>query len=126
MLKKCYGSVEVTWLDRPAVLEATNKAVRQLASQRPEVLRVILFGSMARDEAVPGSDVDLLVVLADSDRPFLERFSQYRPSGIPVGVDVFPYAEKELEKMLEEENPFIRQALAEGILLYERHKPGSP
>ena len=126
MLKKSYGSVQVTWLDRPAVLAAVISSVHQLAGRKPEVQKVILFGSMARGDAVPGSDVDLLVVLTESGQPFLERISQYLVSGVPVGVDVFPYTEHELAGMLEDGNPFIRQALNEGITLYERVKPNTP
>jgi predicted nucleotidyltransferase len=122
MLKKSYGSVEVTWLDRPAVLEATRKAVRALARRRPEVRRVILFGSMARGDAVPGSDVDLLVVLSECDELFLDRIPRYKPSGIPVGVDVFPYTEAELKRMAEEGNAFVTHALAEGVTLFQRSK----
>ena len=125
MLKKFYGSVQVTWLDRPAVLEATRKAVNELAENQPEIQKVILFGSMARGDAVPGSDVDLLVVVTESDRSFLDRIARYRPSGIPVGVDVFPYTQQEFDKMLEEGNGFIRQALAEGMLLFDRAGRGS-
>jgi len=120
MLKKSYGSVEITWLDRPAVLEATRKAVRALAWRRLEVRRVILFGSMARGDAVPGSDVDLLLVLSESQEKFLDRIPRYKPSGIPVGVDVFPYTEAELKRMLEEGNPFVKHALAEGVVLFQR------
>ena len=111
---------EVTWLDRRAVLNATGKAVQMLARQRPEVQRVILFGSMARGDAVPGSDVDLLVVLSESDRSFLDRIASYRLSGVPIGVDVFPYTEDELAQMLGEDNGFARQALAEGTVLFDR------
>jgi predicted nucleotidyltransferase len=122
MQKQSFGSVQVTWLDRPAVLEATRKAVRALARRRPEVRRIILFGSMARGDAVPGSDVDLLVVLSECDEPFLDRIPRYKPSGIPIGVDVFPYTEAELNRMLEEGNPFVRHALAEGVTLFQRSK----
>ena len=120
MLKQSFGSVEVIWLDRPAVLEATRKAVRALARRRPEVRLIILFGSMARGDAVPGSDVDLLVVLSESQGKFLDRIPRYKPSGIPIGVDVFPYTEAELKRMAQEGNPFIRQALAEGVTLFQR------
>ena len=120
MLKKCYGSVQVTWLDRPAVLAATHKAVASLIEAKPEVLKVILFGSMARGDAVPGSDVDLLVVVTESDRSFLDRIAKYRLSDIPVGVDVFPYTEQEFDKMLEEGNGLIRKAITEGMVLFDR------
>ena len=78
MLKQSFGSVEATWLDRDAVLRAVKDAVERLTAARPEVLRVVLFGSMAWGDAVPGSDVDLLTVLGSADRPFLERISFYK------------------------------------------------
>ena len=120
MQTRSYGSVKVIYLDRPAVLTATRKAVEKLAQKRPEVQKVILFGSMARGDAVPGSDVDLLVVVTESDRSFLDRIAEYRLSGIPVSVDVFAYTQQEFAKMLEDGNGLIRQALAEGKLLFDR------
>ena len=42
---------------------------------------------------------------------------RYLPQGLPLDVDVFPYTRAEIETALEEGNPFIRQALAEGVLL---------
>ena len=120
MLKRSYGSVQITWLDRPAVLEATRKAVENLAEAHPEVQKLFLFGSMARGDAVPGSDVDLLLVVSESNHSFLDRTTHYRLSGVPVGVHVFPYTEAELAKMLAEGNGFIRQALAEGKVLFDK------
>ena len=121
MQTRSSGSVKVIYLDRAAVLDAVEAAVTKLAKQRPEVKRVTLFGSLARGDAVPGSDVDLLIILSNADKPWKNRIPHYRPSGIPIGVDVFPYTEGELERMVEEGNPFVRRALAEGRVLYERH-----
>ena len=120
MLKRSTGSVTVIYLDRAAVRQATHEAVARLTRERPEVLRVILFGSVARGDAVPGSDVDLLVVLAHNDKPFLDRIALYKPEGVPLGVDVFPYTEGELDRMLAEGHSLVRQAMAEGIVLFER------
>ncbi len=39
---------------------------------RPRLVRVVLFGSQARGEAGPESDIDLLVVLRDMDSPWEE------------------------------------------------------
>ncbi len=36
--------------------------------ERPEVLAVVLFGSLARGEATAFSDADLLILLRDSSR----------------------------------------------------------
>ena len=120
MQTRSYGSVKVAYLDRKAVLAAVHRGVRNLARRRSEVLRVLLFGSMARGDAVPGSDVDLLVVLTRHDKGFMERIPEYRLKGIPIGVDVFPYTEQELAKMLRDGNLFLRAALKEGIEIFHR------
>lgn len=55
--------------------EAAPGLARLLARAEtdPEVLAVILFGSRARGEAGPGSDVDLCLVLAGEPRSDLQR-----------------------------------------------------
>ncbi|MBI2849953.1 MAG: nucleotidyltransferase domain-containing protein [Chloroflexi bacterium] len=123
MLKQSSGSVEVFWLDRKATIQAVKRAARRLASARPEIKRIVLFGSLARGDAVPGSDADLLIVLDGSRRRFLDRIPLYYPSGVPIGVDVFAYTEEELARMVEDNNPFIKQALAEGMVIFQRKKP---
>jgi len=81
---------------------------------------VLLFGSFVRNESVPGSDRDLLVILRESEESFLKRIPRFLPSRFPVGVDVFPYTEMEVEKMKEEGNFFIRRALEEGVVIFRR------
>lgn len=108
-------SVRIFWLDRAAVLDELKTAVRGMKAAHPEIEEVLLFGSLARDEAVPGSDADLLVILSSADEPFLGRIPRYLPGGLSVGVDAFPYTRAEIAAMLQDGNLFIEQALAEGI-----------
>jgi len=85
---------------------------------------VILFGSLARGDAVPGSDADLLLVLRDSERPFRDRAGTYRVADAGVGVDVFAYTDRELASMLDQGNAFVTQALREGVVLWEKAAAG--
>ena len=57
-----------------------RKSIKELRERYPEIEQVILFGSFARGEAVPGSDIDLLIILKDSKLTFLERIVRYIPS----------------------------------------------
>jgi len=61
--KESFGSVTVFWLDTDLVRERLRAVVERLA-ENPNVLRVILFGSFAEGRAVPGSDLDVMIVLA--------------------------------------------------------------
>ena len=111
------SSVKIYWLDSQRVMEKLKAVARQMRASHPEIEQVLWFGSLARGEAAPGSDADLLVILSSSTQPFRERIPRYLPVGLPVGVDVFPYTREEVDRMLAEGNLFIRQATREGIAL---------
>ena len=110
--------MKVTSLDRDTARENLRRAVTALAHRRPEVERVLLFGSLATGQTLPGSDADLLIFLKHSDRPFLARMPLYTPEGCGIGVDVFPYTRAEIEQMRASGNWFIARALAEGVEIY--------
>jgi predicted nucleotidyltransferase len=114
------STVSVTWFDSEAVWRAVEAHARALGARYPEIEEIIVFGSLARGTAVPGSDVDLLIVLERSDRRFLDRISVFLPGPFPCGVDVFPYTRAELEKMQGEGNSLIAAALSEGRTVFRR------
>lgn len=114
------STVKITYFDRDAVRRALDEHVGTLATRHPEIEQVILFGSLASGTPVPGSDVDLLIVLSGSDHPFLERIPAFLPTGVPVGMDVFPYTREELERMKEAGNVLILDALRRGVSLFRR------
>jgi predicted nucleotidyltransferase len=120
MRKLSSPSVKITYFDKERVRQALDSYVAALVAGHPEIERVVLFGSMARGGTVPGSDVDLMLVLSTSDEPFLDRVPVYTPDRFPVGIDVFPYTQTEIRSMLEEGNFFVRRALEEGVTLFER------
>ncbi|BBM70905.1 nucleotidyltransferase domain-containing protein [Rhodothermus marinus] len=113
--KQSFGSVTVFSLDRRRV-EAALQALVETLQHREEVLAVVCFGSWARGEAGVGSDIDVLVVLRDSDRPFLERIDRYRPETFPVDLDLFPYTLAEIRRG----QPLARAALQTGTVLWAR------
>lgn len=120
MRSEYYGSVKVTYFEKERVWEALRELAADLERTRPEIMRAVVFGSLVHDRAVPGSDVDLLLVLEDSELPFLDRAGAYRPERFPVGLDIFAYTRDEMEQMLAEGNFFLKRALAEGETLFER------
>jgi len=121
MLNKSSPSVKITWFDYEAVWTAVRCFAQELLQQFSEVEEVRVFGSLVRRECVPGSDVDLLLVLRESSEPFHHRISRYLPRRpMPVAVDVFPYTLDELQQMLADGNHFLRQAMQESVPLARR------
>jgi len=96
------------------------RAYVQALAGDPEVLAVVLFGSLARGEATAMSDADVLLILARSSRPFHARIPDYLRSGIGIPMDVFPYTLAEAQRMLGEGTGVVPVALREGIWLLDR------
>jgi predicted nucleotidyltransferase len=113
-------SVSVYWLNLEQVRTCLKLAVHRLAERHPEIEAVWLFGSLARGDAVPGSDADVLIVLADTMLPFLARSAHYQPDFCGVGTDVLVYTRTELTRMQAEGNPFLQQVQSEWSCLFSR------
>jgi predicted nucleotidyltransferase len=117
MLKKSSPFVKISYFDEKAVCQALKLFLAELEGKHPEVEKVVIFGSFTKGQCVPGSDVDLLLILTESTIPLLERIPRYMPSAFPVPVDVFPYTKAEVARMLGEGNPFIKRAVEEGKVI---------
>jgi predicted nucleotidyltransferase len=94
-----------------------EEAGRRLAAAAPEA-DVILFGSRARGEAGPESDLDLLVIEEDFDRRG-EEYARLRKElrGLDVAIDLLVYRRREAEKWRGVPGTFLHRALGEGRVL---------
>jgi predicted nucleotidyltransferase len=79
-----------------------------------------LIGSRARGDAPAESDIGVIIV-AESDRPAVERFKDYLPAILAPGiaVDLFVYTPAEFDHMLAEERPFLVRALEDAKVIHE-------
>ncbi len=83
-------------------------------------LRIILFGSYAYGQPGKDSDLDLLVVVNTPERG-IKRYAMVskllEPRKIPM--DIIIKSSQELEEQLAGFNPFLKEVLEKGKLLYE-------
>ena len=91
-----------------------------IAARRPDVTRVLLFGSYARADFGARSDLDLLIVLRESHRPLKDRIDDFLVDCTAYPTDVFPLTERELRDRVNEGDPFWTRALKEGVVLFDR------
>jgi len=84
-------------------------------------LRIVLFGSHARGDADPESDVDLLVVLpeaADKRKAAVEI--RRTLTALPVSKDIVVTTPEEIARRGDLVGTVLRPALREGKVLYDR------
>jgi len=112
--------VKLFWLNLDEVRGRLRQAAKKLADRHPEISEIWVFGSLARGQAVPGSDADVLLVLKECKLPFLERAVHYQPEFCGVGVDLFAYTQKELEQMERAGHKFLARVKQERVCLFKR------
>lgn len=102
---------------RQALRRALEETVATLA-RRPDVQRIILFGSYARGRHDLFTDLDLLVVM-ESPLDFVSRTAEiYGSLTAGVDLDLLVYTPEELEH--NRHRGFIREILEKGTILYEK------
>jgi uncharacterized protein len=108
---------EYTDLD-PAIFPKIVERIRRVSKPR----RIVLFGSRARGDHRPNSDIDILVI-EDSKLPRHHRaIPLYAAlSDLPLDIDaeVVVYTPAEVEDWRGASAAFVTTALREGKVLYE-------
>lgn len=104
----------ITYVDRSAVVARARAIAQRLRDAHPEIVTVILFGSFARGRGGPRSDIDLLVVVTQSDRDPRDRVQHYLPTE-PWPIDLHVYTSEELERT--RDRGLVKEALSYGIRL---------
>jgi predicted nucleotidyltransferase len=102
-------------IDERTLQEAVERIV---AAAQPS--RVILFGSYGRDDADPGSDLDLMVIKPHVPDKYEEMIRLHEAVGdVGVGVDVLVYSDAEYERRSQVPGTVLYWARKEGKPLYE-------
>ena len=119
LVKQSYPSVEITSIDRDALISRLRRIASGIADDDPDVIEIRLHGSLVRGEATPDSDIDLLIIKSADPAPFLQRQDRYidRFSDLSLDIDIKVYTRSEIDGMQADENPFIAEALAHSVVL---------
>ncbi len=88
-----------------------------VAKYNPE--KIILFGSAARGNFTPDSDLDLLIIKKNTPLYGIDRMRELRRMiKKKIAADFLIYRPEEIASRLKLGDPFIKAILAEGRVLY--------
>lgn len=93
---------------------------RVVEAAQPE--RIILFGSAARGEMGPHSDVDLLIIRQGGNSRRLMGQMYRRLHGVGAAVDAVMVSPGDVERYKDSHALVIKPALAEGRVVYDASK----
>lgn len=95
-----------------------NALVQRIAGEfHPQ--KVILFGSRASGESRPDSDVDLLVILPFTGKPFRMSLEILNRTAPTFAVDLLARSPEDTARRFAQGDPLIREALTHGKILYQ-------
>ena len=105
------------WPDRMAVEKALRTWFREQGKSRPDLRAFGFFGSYARGDWGPGSDLDLVALVQEDEAPFIERSRNWPLEKLPVPASILVYTLEEWENLQAEGGRFSRVLRAETIWL---------
>ena len=100
-----------------------DKEIQNIVNQlvrlyKPE--KIILFGSLAKDQIKQGTDIDLFIIKNDVPKLGVDRIRQLDALiKYKLATDFIVYKPQELEQRLKLGDPFVKTILKEGKVHYD-------
>jgi uncharacterized protein len=83
--------------------------------------RIIVFGSRARGDHRPDSDLDILVIKESAEPRYKRARGLYGAlASLPLEVDILVYTLQEVREWSEVSQALVTTAAREGLVVYER------
>jgi predicted nucleotidyltransferase len=108
------------WPDSTIVVGAFESWAADQALQRTDILGIGYFGSYAKQRNGVGSDLDILIVVEKSERPFWERALDFDTLELPVPAEILVYTRDEWEAAAVETSGFLSTIRREAVWVYKR------
>jgi hypothetical protein len=117
MQDKSWSGAEVRFLDYDQILRDLRQAVSEAKVAHPEIVKVLLFGSLAQGDWTADSDADLIVVVGREFPDFLGSRAPYQVFTRSILTDSLVYSETEFQKLSRDPESFLAQNLPTALEL---------
>lgn len=94
------SSSVLKWPDAVTVGQAIRSWAKEIIGKHSGILRVGYFGSYARGNWGVGSDIDIIIIVESSEKPFITRAAEFDTTRLPVPSDLLVYTKDEWQSLL--------------------------
>jgi hypothetical protein len=108
---------EVRFLDYNQILSDLRQAANGAKAAHPEIVKVLLFGSLVQGNYTADSDADLIVVVRREFPDFLASRAPYQIFTPAIPTDSLVYSEHEFEQMARDPESFLARNLPTAVEL---------
>ncbi len=108
---------EVKFLDHHQILSGLRQAVCEAKAEHPEIVKVLLFGSLVQGNWTADSDADLIVVVRREFPDFLRSRAPYQVFTPAIPTDSLVYSEREFEQLARDSESFLARNLPTSVEL---------
>jgi len=120
--------IDLSFIEINYFVSSLTEYLEKLFKSKKEIVGIILFGSLATNQAVFSSDkisdIDLLVIFEDNQLPTDHRACtnlKLKLMGLTLsGIDSIWMSKNEFKKSIEYKRDLILSILDEGIILYDK------
>lgn len=116
MPDESWNFAEVRFIDYDQTIHNLRGAVAEAKAAHPEIVKVLLFGSLVQGNWTAASDADLIVVVQRELSGFSSR-SPYHIFAPGIATDSLVYSESEFERLARDPESFLAQNLASAMEL---------
>lgn len=109
------GSVKAFFLDREAILKRLKDVSGEASQIYPKIQEIRLFGSLARGKETGLSDIDIFILIDNTEDNPVERIKPYFrffSDRIEIAIDMLVATKNEIER--------YQHLLHDSLLLYRR------
>ena len=102
------------------IINELRRYVQCLIEHGHRINSAVLFGSRARDDWLIDSDIDLLIIIPNSGKNFLERIRDFTACwDLGLALEVFPYTVDEVKRLMNKGSIALYDALDYGVVIYD-------
>jgi len=111
--RKLLDGVEILSVDINKIKKDLKEIVLKIKRNHPEVVKIILFGSFAKNNYTPYSDIDIAIVVKKTSKNFVLRQDEFIDyfKHLDFDVNILVYTQDEIEKLKKEDNKFVKEIL---------------